>query len=83
MRNKQIHQAIGAMTVIEILTIISSVAFVCCQICFIIILIYSFRVGRKLRRQEEARQRDYDALSRLSGDEYWKAYAEYKQKYNK
>lgn len=71
------------MTAVEILTAISWVAFVCCQTCVFSFLIYSFRVGRKSQQREEARRRDYDALSRLSGDEYWKAYAEYKQKYNK
>ena len=70
------------MTIEEILSVISWVAFVCCQTCIITILIYSFCVGRKLQRREEARKRDFEALRHLSGDEYWKAYAEYKQKYN-
>lgn len=70
------------MTAVEILSVISWVAFFCCQTCLFAILIYSYRIGRKLRLKEEARQRDLEVLMRLSGDEYWKAYAEYKQKYN-
>lgn len=70
------------MEAIEILAIISRIAFICCQICLFIILIMFFRQSRKIRRREEERERDLEALSHLSGDEYWRAYAEYKQKYN-
>ena len=53
------------MTIEEVLTLISRIAFICCQGC------------------EEEYRRDFEALQNLSGEEYWKAYAEFKQKYIK
>lgn len=71
------------MTVIEILTLINRIAFVCCISCYIIYAILMLRQIRKKMKANEERERDYNSMKNLSGDEYWKAYAEYKKKYLK
>lgn len=38
---------------------------------------------RKNMKADEERKRDYEALQKLNGEEYWKAYAEFKKKYQK
>ena len=38
---------------------------------------------RARKKREEEYRRDFEALQNLSGEEYWKAYAEFKQKYIK
>ena len=71
------------MTVSEILTLISRYAFICFMVCM---TIYAFTIHRQIRKNmkaDEEKERDYIALQKLSGDEYWKAYAEYKKKYQK
>ena len=71
------------MTVNEILTLISRIAFICCITCFIIYYILVARQIRRRHKAEEEREREYEALKNLRGDDYWKAYAAYKKKYQK
>jgi hypothetical protein len=42
-----------------------------------------WRQNRARKKREEEYERDLEALQNLSGDEYWKAYNEFKQKYIK
>lgn len=73
------------MTTIQILTIISRCAMLCCWICLIIYFILLHRehkrrmkaIDERIRQQKQ----DLEAMKSLCGDEYWKAYAEYKKKY--
>nr|DAU82772.1 MAG TPA: TMEM61 protein family [Caudoviricetes sp.] len=71
------------MTIEEVLTLISSIAFICCQGCLIVFCIMLWRQNRARKKREEEYERDLEALQNLSGDEYWKAYNEFKQKYIK
>ncbi len=71
------------MTVSEILTLISRIAFICCIACFIAYYILIARQIRRRHKADEERKREYEALQNLEGDDYWKAYAEYKKKYQK
>lgn len=71
------------MTVSEILTIVSQCAFIGFMTCMIIYAIVIHRQISKNIKADEERERDYKALQKLSGDEYWKAYAEFKKKYPK
>lgn len=71
------------MTVSEILTLISWFAFFGFMGCTVIYAIIIHRQIRKDMKSDEERERDYDALQKLNGDEYWKAYAEFKKKYQK
>lgn len=71
------------MTVSEILTLISRCAFFGCIGCM---TIYAFIIHRQVRKNmkaDEERERDYEALQKLNGDEYWKAYSEFKKEYQK
>lgn len=65
------------MTIEEVLTLISRIAFICCQGCLIAFCIMLWRQNRARKK------RDFEALQNLSGEEYWKAYEEFKQKYIK
>lgn len=71
------------MTVSEILTMISRCAFIGFMTCMLIYAIIIHRQIRKNIKADEERERDYNALQKLSGDDYWKAYAEFKRKYSK
>lgn len=71
------------MTIVEILSLISRIAFSCCMTCFIVYYILITRQIRRRDKEEKERKREYKALQNLSGDEYWKAYAAYKEKYQK
>lgn len=50
------------MTVNEILTLISRIAFICCITCFIIYYILVARQIRRRHKAEEEREREYEAL---------------------
>lgn len=71
------------MTFSEILTLISRCAF----FAFMgLMLAYAITIHSQIRKNmkaDEERKRDYEALQKLNGEEYWKAYAEFKKKYQK
>lgn len=71
------------MTVSEILTTVSRYAFIGFMTCMLIYAIIIHRQIHKNLKADDERERDYEALQKLSGDEYWKAYAEFKKKYSK
>lgn len=71
------------MTVSEILTLISRCAFIGFMGCMTVYAIYIHRQIRKKAKEDAEMERDYEALQKLNGDEYWKAYAEFKKKYQK
>lgn len=71
------------MNIVDILTLVNRIAFACCMICYIIYFIILSRINRQRNKVEEERKRDFNAMRNLSGDDYWKAYAEYKSKYLK
>lgn len=67
------------MAIEEVLTLISRIAFICCQGCLIAFWIMLWRQNRARKKREEEYRRDFEALQNLSGEEYWKAYAKFKQ----
>lgn len=71
------------MTVSEILTLISRCAFIGFLGCMAVYAITVHWQIRKDIKDTAEKERDYRALQKLSGDEYWKAYAEFKKKYQK
>lgn len=71
------------MTISEILTLVSRCAFFGFMVCMTIYAIIIHRQIRKNLRADDEKERDYRALQNLSGDEFWKAYADFKKKYPK
>lgn len=69
------------MTTIDILSLISCCAFISSFGCYTAYFIISIRQICKQDKAEKEKDRDYKALQNLRGDEYWKAYTEYKKKY--
>lgn len=61
------------MAIEEVLTLISRIAFICCQGCLIAFWIMLWRQNRARKKREEEYRRDFEALQNLSGEEYWKA----------
>lgn len=71
------------MTIEEVLMLISRIAFICCQGCLIAFCVMLWRQNRARKKRDKEYERDFEALQNLSGEEYYKAYEEFKQKYIK
>lgn len=71
------------MTPVQVLSLISFIAFLCCQACNIIFLIALRRHNRETMKRIAEREAEYNRILDLTGEEFNKAIDEYIEKYCK
>ena len=73
------------MTPVQVLSLISFTAFLCCQACSIIFLIAlrNRETMRRIAEREAEREAEYNRILDLTGEEFNKAIDEYIEKYCK